>query len=332
MDTYLAEKPELAAGINDIDFTDIALMLKDKRPGLAQPASKVAEEYADKISGATKLSDLQQIKRNISQEIRPLAWDAPEDARFGQQVLMSIRNLVKTKIEQESDKIASVMAKDSNVAGALPFTKNYVRDLNRVDGALISIEDILNKSAKKDPEMLKTLVRGAAAGSLGYAFGGEEGAGIGAVIGGGYRALKDPRGQFMVAQAKKAVSSIPRSVTAAKAWLQQNIQNLSPEIAQAAQGFINSRTQTASETALRALITQSPDMFEHSNYNSEVDGKISDPKDKQMYINKVKDDSSNPIEIANKLSKLNKNGSIESSKKPMDKPKNKTLDDVMKGY
>lgn len=332
MDNYLAEKPELAEGINDIDFTTVANMLKEQRPGLAQPAAKVAAEYADKISSATTLSALQQIKRNVSQEIRPLAYFAPEDERFGQKVLMSIRNLVKTKIEQESDKFATVMANDSNVAGALPFTRNYVKDLNRVDGALISVEDILNKSVNKDPEMLKTLGRAAALGTAGYAFGGQDGAQLATLLGAGYRAMKDPRGQFMVAQAKKAAQAIPRSVTAAKTWLQQNIENLSPEVAQAAQGFMNARTQTASELALRALITQSPDMFEHSDYSSEIDGKISDPKDKQMYINKVRDETTNPIEIAKKLSQLNKNGSIESSKKPMGNPKRKTLDDVMKGY
>lgn len=331
MDDYVANKPELAAGINDIDLTDIVDQLKNKRPGVSNPAKAVVEEYADQIAQVKTLGELQQIKRNISQEIRPLSWDAPEDARFSQQTLMALRNAVKTKIEQESDKISSVMAKDSAVAGALPFTKNYVRDLNKVDGALIAVEDILNKSAKKDPEMLKTVARAAALGTTGYALGDTEGAGLGVAIGQGYRALKAPQGQFALARAKSVAQTIPRTIDGAKKWFSQNLESLSPEIASAAKSLIDSRTRTNAEIALRGLISQVPDMFHRSEYTSEVDGRITDPKDKKIYIDKVKSETSNPIDIAEKLSRLNKDGSIDLDKQTVKKPQTKTLDDVMRG-
>lgn len=331
IDEYVANKPELTAGINDIDLTDILDQFKNKRPGVVNPAKNLLEEYVDKITEVKSLGELQQIKRNISQEIRPLSWDAPEDARFSQQTLMSLRNAVKNKIEQESDKISSVMAKDSGVAGALPFTKNYVRDLNKVDGALIAVEDILNKSAQKDPEMLKTVARAAALGTTGYALGNSAGATLGVLMGQGYRMLKAPQGQFALARAKSAVQGIPRSIEGAKQWFSQNLDNISPEIADTAQKLMDSRTRSNAEVILRGLISQVPHIFHHSDYDSEVDGKITDIKDKKAYIDKLKLETTNPIDLAEKMSRLNKDGSIDKPSAPTKKQNNKTIDDITKG-
>lgn len=312
-DNAIAQDPANIQKLQKVDLGEALNTLKSKYlSSELRPAVETIKDLSQEISQISSAQDYRALMDKITNTMKASVWDvATPGANIKNEALKEVKKAMSRNWADAID--GMYKASPDEIRQALPFDGNYVRKMNQLYGQLSEVDDLLVKTIPKDKTITDQLigggVRGALGGSLGYAASGGQGdvATAGALTS---AALGTSQGQMALAALKRA---LPRSVEGAKRFLQKNYQALPMELRTLADKLLPEQSMEASEAIYRAAIPQLKDFLRPSEYESEVNGKISDPKDKARFVQKVKASVTNPIERAKKISAMNQDGTIGES-------------------
>lgn len=276
--------------VDDIDVSEVVAYRNNVAKEIGSTGPKAVEKvdgviarFQEKLRNGMSLSDLQDEKVRLGNEIRKLGGLKDADSVAEVEAMELLLGKLRTRIEDLADQNLP-----EELAG-------FIRKENAKQGAaLTALPKIDNKINQED-------LQGAAGGLpqiIRFATANTSGA------------------KLLRAQASEAVApmitAIPRSAAGVKQWAAQNmasIERMNPGLAAQVAQMIK-LPPNKMIPLMQPLLQQFGDQFEPSPYPSLMDGKLSDPADRDSHRLHINQNVHDPIQKAKELSALNKDGSV----------------------
>lgn len=250
-------------------------------------------------------------------------WTQPANRTGGEVELYKLVNRhLADLLEVETSKAATALG------GA---TGDALEQLNARYGSAIKLQEMLGKDMARNGWQatsmglrFRDVVGGGMVGGMATALGAGPLAGVAGAVGGLVNAAaRSTKGRLLRAEIGeklhlqeleqgKLTGMLPRQLDGARAWLKQHAQMVSqaaPQLQPAIQKVLTAPTHLA-EMEIRALMPMISQYMAPSQYKSEFNNKVSSPEDRIAVEQRYRTQGLRPHELAVRISKLNRDGSL----------------------